>query len=122
MAEQNRRVLLRGVVFKENDKWVARCLVPVDHAVQADLPQTAVRLCVECVLSDIEYAVEHGSFDQLKPPPASEYIPLWLGAEGEGHRYRAREVEFSLPPETPGGERRSVRGLAEFERAHAVAV
>ena len=60
--------LLRGIVFKQGDVWIAQCL-EIDHAAQAADPQAAIKECVEGLLEDIKFAVDHGTFHDLKPAP-----------------------------------------------------
>jgi len=65
VPNQEESVLLEGVVYKEGDKYVARCFT-VDHAAQADTPRTAIQECVEGLLADIAFALKHGTVGYLE--------------------------------------------------------
>jgi len=113
-SNQRDRVLLRGVVFPQGGVWVARCF-EVDHAAQAATPQSAIKECVEGVLADIEFALEHKTLGHLKPIPLDEMLELCADSEF----YRQRRVHLPVP--SPDGGVSHTPGVAEFNRAYATA-
>lgn len=120
MARKEERPLLTGVVFKKQDVWVAQCFT-VDHAAQADNPRTAIKECVDGVLADIEFAIEHDAFGRLKPLPLAEQLAYLAARSPEPPKvYRSRSVSVSMP--APQGGTTRVRGLARFESAAALQV
>ena len=111
MPHGNTIPVLRGIVFKEGKYWIARCLT-VDHTAQAGNPRAAIRECIEGVLDDLKYAIEHDTLEYLKPAPMSQTVRLW--ADPKRRSYNPRKVELPIPSSTGGPS--FVPGCAEFDR------
>ena len=104
--------LLSGIVFKENDVWIARCIT-IDHTAQADHPVRAIRECIEGVVADLEYAIEHDSLEYLQPAPVSDIVRYWRETDVQ-KRYQPRRI--SLPICSEGGCTSRAEGTAAFDR------
>jgi len=114
MARREKKVTLEGIVYKEGNWYVARCLT-IDHAAQAKTPAQAIMDCIAGVQDDLEFAIQHGTLDHIRPAPFREMLLNWLGNKP----YKARELTLSLPA-GPGNRRsRSMSVVARFERTHA---
>ena len=106
-----KKPVLHGIVFKEGDMWVARCL-DIDHTAQARTPQSAIKECIDGLLHDIQFAIEHDTLEYLKPAPISEKMRIWW--ERPEHEYRPREID--IPAKPTGGHASSRKARVEFIR------
>jgi len=106
--------VLGGIVFKEGDRWVARCLT-IDHAAQADTPEAAIRECIEGVKADLEFAIEHDTLEFLQPAPVSDLVELWLASE----QYVPKRAELTILRD---GEPVQVDSEFRFSRTRSMAM
>lgn len=118
MKEPTGPVLLRGVVYKEGDHWIALCF-DIYHAGHADNPRTAIKECVECILIDVEFAIEHNSWDHLKAMPVEEKLRCLALVSQSGKRYRPKRVRLRAP--SAKGRPSWVDGVTRFDRVPAMA-
>ena len=109
MSHKKLTLDLSGIVFKEGDVWVARCLT-IDHAAQASNPQTAITDCMRGVMDDFLYALEHDTLKYLKPAPIADWLQFW----DESIAYPLRRLRAS--GKSQEGEPLNITGSAAFAR------
>lgn len=108
----DRPVLLQGVVFKDEGRWIARCFT-FDHTAQGDTPEKALANCIETLIIDIQFAVEHKSMAHLKPVPSEEVLAYFSHMTAQ--RPLCPEITVPFRADRP------TRGVAAFSRARKLA-
>ena len=103
MAKQRvKGIQFEGVVFKDGDVWVARCLT-IDHATQADNPAAAIRECIDTLTMDVQHAIENDTLNRLKPAPIADRFEFWARKKkGGGAVPAAARLDPHALPATSG--------------------
>lgn len=75
---------LRGIVYKEGDRWISHCL-ELDIVGQGDSPEEAMRQSIELCVTQITVAIEDSDIESIFCSAPKEIWALYVRGFKEHH-------------------------------------